>query len=64
MPASRVTEQAARAPDRGLALQPSIDALYGGQIRMTLERRAYVDQAPDRGAGPALARRPAALIPR
>jgi len=40
-----------------MALHRLIDALYPGQIRTKSTQRAHVDKAPDRGAGPALARR-------
>ena len=60
--AVRIAEQAAPAPDRGLAQQRLSGALYASQILPQNERSAGVDKAPDRWAGPALARRPSGLF--
>jgi len=57
-------EQAAPAPGRGPAQQQLVDSLYPGRPRTTSEQYASVYKAPDRRDGPALARRPAGLIPR
>ena len=54
--------QAARAPGRGLAQQRLTEALYASQVLPQYERSSCVDKAPDRRAGPALARRPSGLF--
>ena len=53
--------QAARAPDRGLAQRRLYESLYASQVHAQFERSDGDDKAPDRRAGPALARRPSAL---
>ena len=59
---ARRTKRRPRPPDRGLALLRPSGALYASQVLPQYERSAGADKAPDRRAGPALARRPSGLF--